>query len=83
MAPEIALAQVPNIDTIKGNCPLLGIVEACKQTDEAALSRTGCPNDSHSLTSRDRQRNALEHWLMRIVPKDNVAQFDRSTYGRG
>ena len=76
MATQRGDLNVPDINAIDQNLPLLDIIVPADQAQDGGLSGTGSPNKGHGLLGIHMEGNALQHPLAGIIGKPHVPELD-------
>ena len=76
MAAQRGDLNVPDINAIDQNLPLLDIIVPADQAQDGGLSGTGSPNEGHGLLGIHMEGNALQHPLAGIIGKPHVPELD-------
>ena len=70
---EVPLAHIHTIDQNRSG---VEIIETLEKTRECRLAGTGMPDDRHRLPGRYLERDVVEHLLLLVVAKRDVAELD-------
>ena len=68
--------HVAHVHAVEQDLPLLHVVEAAEQADDARLARAGRADDGDARARRDLEAHVLQHRLVRVVGEVDVAELD-------
>ena len=77
-APQVALADIDDIDTVVGDGAALDIVEAVQQVGYGRLSGAGMTHERDFLSGLRVEADVIQHLLVRHVAEIHVVQPDVS-----